>query len=600
MLRNHSRGHNFSQDEILDDLKDTFKESEEQLESSGHFLRYKMEYRRELEYKFLKKNYSEKKILSPKGIIAYALLTPNVHELDIEELKSTLQNQDIIDFVPEKMRDDLQRLCNILKAKKDIDSLIQARNGEMITNEEIQTIKHLTSSIFINLNNSEGVNLAGLDLSQCIIPDDFESLNLSYADLHGANFANFNQAGSSTIKMNFYGAYLYAANFSKANLQGACLQHAELAFAILNDSNLRDTQLDFARLWGAELKGANLSNANVHWSDLEGANLKNTNLKSADFSFSNLNNSDLTGATIELTNFHWAKLRGIKRNWPKTFRLELPKEDMPWSVFSSPKLFESEAEFKAALSDFDDRLCMCTSQSQSTACQTAAEFIIEKIKKMPIQNAIKYLEIAVAHDLFAHRTAKKLKETVNSAVSKFFDRKTPLIQTSSQGLLRAVLQDYREIFYPNLNKLFENSNLGLYPSLETIKGQTQPVESQSLGAVKEQVQQAKSQLSILDLSESEICELQEIPHVLNADVLQPTQQPQVDNPLELALELREVPPGLEAEWLKLKTLLNVPSDPSLKNLVQQNLFAQLNKVTVPRDEPSSSKRAPVVRQILKG
>ena len=84
-------------------------------------------------------------------------------------------------------------------------------------------------------------------------------INLSDADLFGADLFGANLSGA-----NLFGANLSGADLFRANLSGADLFRANLSGANLSGANLS----------GADLFGANLSGANLSDADLSGAKLR--------------------------------------------------------------------------------------------------------------------------------------------------------------------------------------------------------------------------------------------------------------------------------------------------------------------------------------
>jgi hypothetical protein len=107
-------------------------------------------------------------------------------------------------------------------------------------------------------------------------------LDLTQADLHGANLA----------RADLRGANLGRANLSGANLRGAQLRGADLSGADLVGANLS----------GADLMGANLSKASLLGADLSGADLSRALLNAV-----NLSRANISGA--EVTSVHWDRSR---------------------------------------------------------------------------------------------------------------------------------------------------------------------------------------------------------------------------------------------------------------------------------------------------
>ena len=97
---------------------------------------------------------------------------------------------------------------------------------------------------------------------------EFESIDLSEANLSGAYLRD----------ANLIGADLRGANLCDAYLIGAYLRCADLRGANLNDVDLCDADLCVADLRGASLVGADLSGADLSDSDLRDANLRGADL----------------------------------------------------------------------------------------------------------------------------------------------------------------------------------------------------------------------------------------------------------------------------------------------------------------------------------
>jgi len=164
--------------------------------------------------------------------------------------------------------------------------------------------------------NLQGANLSGANL---------QGVGLWNADLQGAKLAAANLqeaklAGANLQEADLTRANLRRANFADANLQGASLWHANLPQACLWDANLRqanlsDADLQEASLWDANLQGATLWDANLRgaplWNaDLEGANLTAANLQGASLAEANLQGANLQGANLREAALPGANLWG--------------------------------------------------------------------------------------------------------------------------------------------------------------------------------------------------------------------------------------------------------------------------------------------------
>ena len=162
----------------------------------------------------------------------------------------------------------------------------------------------------MNFTNCPNANFAGADLA---------SLNLSYANLTGAQFVfPFSLPPES--------ANLSSANLSYANLAGAqfvgCAHPGVCVSASVQGANLTNANLSFTTLaecvffqffacgavdlTDAVMPGANLSFADVQdgimvSADLAGANLTGTNLGGAALGFADLSGTNLTDANLIAT-----------------------------------------------------------------------------------------------------------------------------------------------------------------------------------------------------------------------------------------------------------------------------------------------------------
>src|SRR5215212_8554185 len=143
-----------------------------------------------------------------------------------------------------------------------------------------------------------------LKRSQFRVPEEYRTLlDLSEADLQGANLH----------RANLQGASLQYAKLQKADLQHAKLQKADFHGANLTAANLRhaklqEADLSVANLQGAKLQGAFLQEANLSVAFLQGANLTSANLQGADLQRADLRGADLQyaanlqGAGLQLAN----------------------------------------------------------------------------------------------------------------------------------------------------------------------------------------------------------------------------------------------------------------------------------------------------------
>jgi len=166
-----------------------------------------------------------------------------------------------------------------------------------------------------------------LKRSQFRVPEEYRTLlDLSEADLQGANLHRANLQGASLQyaklqkadlqhaklqKADFHGANLTAANLRHAKLQEADLSVANLQGAKLQGAFLQEANLSVAFLQGANLTSANLQGAFLQRADLRGADLQYAaNLQGADLQLANLQEANLHKANLQEADFQLADLRG--------------------------------------------------------------------------------------------------------------------------------------------------------------------------------------------------------------------------------------------------------------------------------------------------
>ena len=162
---------------------------------------------------------------------------------------------------------------------------------------------------------------------------EMPGINLSGADLRGANFkkaildsANFQ--GADLRAANFWGAKLDKADFRNAKLNQADLSWAELHYADfreadckgsalvaakLNHADLRGTHLHYSFLSGALFNEADLEGAIVFYTDLERASFRGANLYQTDIRDSYLHETVLTDANLQDAKFNRVRIEDA--NW---------------------------------------------------------------------------------------------------------------------------------------------------------------------------------------------------------------------------------------------------------------------------------------------
>jgi hypothetical protein len=127
-----------------------------------------------------------------------------------------------------------------------------------------------------------------------LVSGDHPIIDLSHADLRGADL--------SLLELN--GAILQEADLTGARLSFANLQGANLFLATLNNANLTDTRLQGANLRSAKLLDAELGVAQLAGADLSGADLSNARLGFADLKGADLQYAKLEGATLKSAKYN--------------------------------------------------------------------------------------------------------------------------------------------------------------------------------------------------------------------------------------------------------------------------------------------------------
>ena len=102
---------------------------------------------------------------------------------------------------------------------------------------------------------------------------------------------------------------LSGADLSKLNLTGANLRGADLSGAILSQANLTNADFTGANLEGAVLNSANLAGASFTGTNLKSASLENADLSYAGFISANLEAANFKDAKLQFTNFRGANFR---------------------------------------------------------------------------------------------------------------------------------------------------------------------------------------------------------------------------------------------------------------------------------------------------
>ena len=176
-------------------------------------------------------------------------------------------------------------------------TLAQRQRGSLA--KELGAIAAVVGGVFLLVNlrrpksNAEIVNLSGADLKGAELSGvDFGEADLNGAELSGADLSDANLSGADLSSADLSGAELRGANLSGANLSGT-----DLISANLNGTNLNRANLRYANLSGADLRYANLRDANLRCANLSGADLNCAFLNGA-----NLSDANLSGALLFYIN----------------------------------------------------------------------------------------------------------------------------------------------------------------------------------------------------------------------------------------------------------------------------------------------------------
>jgi len=190
------------------------------------------------------------------------------------------------------------------------DAILTGVSGQLAASSGVILPFGFIGSPFIIANNyiiGPEVNLSGADLA---------GANLVEADLFGANLSNADLSGSDARSATLAFANLSGTNLSNADLSNSGLFQADLTNADLSGANLTNVNMEEATLTGVSGQlasavgtllsagyviannyivgaGVNLANA-----DLSGLNLTDANLTGTNLTGANLTGVDLTGAIL--------------------------------------------------------------------------------------------------------------------------------------------------------------------------------------------------------------------------------------------------------------------------------------------------------------
>jgi hypothetical protein len=138
-------------------------------------------------------------------------------------------------------------------------------------------------------------------------------LNLSDADLSGANLRGANLKRADLTGANLQGADLIGTQFAEAELTRADLRGAKLVKADLYTTKLFKATLAYTDCSGAyfrraDLTQADLSNANLTKADFIETNLTNSSIKNANLIGADISGATMIGVDVRGATFGWTKL----------------------------------------------------------------------------------------------------------------------------------------------------------------------------------------------------------------------------------------------------------------------------------------------------
>lgn len=133
-------------------------------------------------------------------------------------------------------------------------------------------------------------------------------------------------------------------DLSEADLRWVNLSTANLLGADLFETNLKGADLSSAKLLGADLFKANLNWANLNWADLSKANLSEANLNGATLNWANLVEANLKGADLSGSDLKWVDLRWADLLKVKLIGANLSGADLRWATLEGADLREVDLE----------------------------------------------------------------------------------------------------------------------------------------------------------------------------------------------------------------------------------------------------------------
>jgi uncharacterized protein YjbI with pentapeptide repeats len=182
------------------------------------------------------------------------------------------------------------------------------------------------------------IDLSGADLS---------GANFSGTDLTAANFSRANLSGANLLEANLSSAQFPEAQLSKATLTYADLSHASLWRSDLSGAYLTESTMSWADMSGADLSGATLTQANLWkvniWeADLSGAFMWDADLTEADLSGSNLSEAKMMGVKLQKANLSDVKLIGAELSMAELISANLSRANLSGTNLEGADLYKAD------------------------------------------------------------------------------------------------------------------------------------------------------------------------------------------------------------------------------------------------------------------
>ena len=202
---------------------------------------------------------------------------------------SEKQHQTDLQIAAEQQRESTLRTC--IDEMKDL--LLNKGLRTSKPGEEVRAVARVEVLAALRQLDGErkGLLMRFLSEAKLIISLDIKNdviIDLSSADLNGADLT----------RVDLSGAHLTGADLIGADLTGAHLGRVGLIGADLTGAHLTGADLIGAHLFGAHLTGADLNDADLSDADLMNADLKRAELRDAHLSGADLRLADLTGADL--------------------------------------------------------------------------------------------------------------------------------------------------------------------------------------------------------------------------------------------------------------------------------------------------------------